>query len=240
MSCGCNDNGYTVSPKESVASQLENLITALLGTITKTITDGRAIWTTPCSPNDSITQFPRNAGEGVICYLLRVFTYYFTPFKGTHNSANPYYFNNLVTTGGAVYLALLDVPAGTLISNTTYWSQVLAPTAGPAGATGPAGSGSAINYAVTTKTGNYTVTNTDAVILCDPAATQTITLTAASAVNGKWFKVNNRTGAFTVNIVRAGSDTIEGSAGGETTLSLTYRCEGVTLVSDGVSKWSVF
>lgn len=240
MSCGCENNGYTVSPKESVASQLENLITALFGTITKTITDGRATWSTPCSPDDSLTCFPKNAGEGELCYLLRVFQDYFTPFLGVHDQSLAYCKGSIVTAGSSIYLAKSAVPANTLISNTTYWAVALTPPAGPAGPTGASGGGSAISYAVRTETGNYTATGTDAVILCNPSASQTITLPAASSVSGKWFKIKNLTGSFAVNIVRDGSDTIEGSVGAETSLALTYKGEGVTLVSDGTSKWAVF
>lgn len=235
--CGCNSNGYTVTPVESVSSSLDNLITSLLGTLTKTITNGRAVWSTPCSPDDSLSAFPRNAGEGFVCYLLRIFADYFTPFLGVHVQANAYSKGSLVTSGNSVYLALFDVPANTLITDTYYWQEALTPPAGPTGPVGPSGAGSATNYANATKTGNYTATNTDAVIFVDPAALTTITIPAAASVdNGKWYKIKNRTGAFGVILARSGADTIDGG----TSYNLTFANEAATLVSDGVSKWSVF
>jgi hypothetical protein len=46
MSCGCDNDpcNQILNENESVASQLGNLTTSLLGVITKTISKGRAIW----------------------------------------------------------------------------------------------------------------------------------------------------------------------------------------------------
>lgn len=234
--CGCNSNSYQVTPTESVASQLNNLIISLFGELTKTITNGRAVWSTPCSTNESIDGFPRNAGEGAMCYLLRIFAEYFTPFKGTHNAANAYYQNDIVSGAGGLYKAISDVPIGTLISNVTYWELILSATTGPQGPAGPAGSGSAIDYAVVVKTADYTATDTDAVIMVDPAAATEITLPAATAVAGKWYRIVNRTGLSAVTITPDGTDTINGAA----SYVLTFAKESILLVNDNGSDWSVF
>jgi hypothetical protein len=89
MSCGCNsgyDNGvyestcnadtpYPIISHESVPSLIDNLVAALYGQIEKNVTSGKIVWTIPCDPNNtaSISGIPRNAGEGLLCYFIRVF-----------------------------------------------------------------------------------------------------------------------------------------------------------------------
>lgn len=81
----CNNDNYNnicrqdipypqVSP-ESVPSLISNLVQALYGTISKSVVDGRVVWDIPCDPNNSaeVDQIPREEGEGLLCYLLRVF-----------------------------------------------------------------------------------------------------------------------------------------------------------------------
>lgn len=78
MSCESDvcrqDIPYPIVSQESVASILGNLTSALYGTITKTVVDGRVVWST-CDVNQQATVFgiPRNAGEGLMCYFLRAF-----------------------------------------------------------------------------------------------------------------------------------------------------------------------
>ena len=90
MSCGCSDNynsnsaynGYcnadTPYPSvshESVPSLIDNLVTALYGEIEKDVSSGKVVWNIPCDPNNTaqINNFPRNTGEGLMCYLIRFF-----------------------------------------------------------------------------------------------------------------------------------------------------------------------
>ena len=93
MSCGCDSgssydggygNGYnglcnadTPYPSvssESVPSLINNLTTALYGQIQKNVTNGQVTWTIPCDPNSTATinGIPRIAGEGLLCYIIRV------------------------------------------------------------------------------------------------------------------------------------------------------------------------
>ena len=98
MSCGCNNNsngspfgyspyGSACAPElpypqvsaESVPSLINNLTTALYGLISKSVVNGKVVWTTPCDgqfPNFTGTVFgiSRNAGEGLLCYFLRAFS----------------------------------------------------------------------------------------------------------------------------------------------------------------------
>jgi len=102
MSCGCNDNAFGYSPygsacapelpypqvsSESVPSLINNLTYSLYGTITKSIVNSQIVWTTPCDPNSTATinGFPRNNGEGLLCYLLRYFNYIATNGTTTIN-----------------------------------------------------------------------------------------------------------------------------------------------------------
>lgn len=230
----CDPCSSALNENESVNSQLTNLVTNLFGTLTKTVTNGRAVWAQPCDAYDSLTNFPRNDGEGLMCYFLRIFTSYYAAFKGIWSIANAYALNDVVVDTYSFYQAKSAVPVGVAIGNTTYWLLLLTAPAGPTGATGPAGSGSAINYAVTTKTAHYTASDTDAVIFVDPAAATTITLPAANAVSGKWYKIVNRTGAFAVTVIRAGADTLDGG----TSIVLTYANESTTVINDNSTKWS--
>jgi hypothetical protein len=81
----CNNDNYNnicrqdipypqVSP-ESVPSLISNLVQALYGTISKSVVDGRVVWDIPCDPNNSaeVDNIPREEGEGLLCYLLRLF-----------------------------------------------------------------------------------------------------------------------------------------------------------------------
>jgi collagen type VII alpha len=83
MSC-CNDLNsdvcrqdipYPQISSESVPSLISNLILALYGEITKSVVDGRVVWNIPCDPNNTAEadNVPREEGEGLLCYLIRVF-----------------------------------------------------------------------------------------------------------------------------------------------------------------------
>lgn len=78
MSCESDvcrqDIPYPIVSQESVASILGNLTSALYGTVTKTVVDGRVVWST-CDVNQQAVVFgiPRLTGEGLMCYFLRAF-----------------------------------------------------------------------------------------------------------------------------------------------------------------------
>lgn len=67
------DIPYPSVSHESVPSLIDNLVTALYGTITKTVVNRRVVWNIPCDPNNTATinGMPRNAGEGLLCYMIR-------------------------------------------------------------------------------------------------------------------------------------------------------------------------
>lgn len=68
----CGYNGVPDAANESVESTLANFIDAFFGSLTKTVVDGEVVWTLPCDLDTGIEGYPRNEGEGVACYLLRV------------------------------------------------------------------------------------------------------------------------------------------------------------------------
>jgi hypothetical protein len=72
----CSDIPYPQISAESVPSLIENLVYALYGTINKTVCNGRVVWNIPCDPNNTseVDDIPREEGEGLLCYLLRLFS----------------------------------------------------------------------------------------------------------------------------------------------------------------------
>ena len=86
MSC-CNDSNsnvcrqdipYPQISSESVPSLISNLVYALYGTISKSVVNGRVVWDIPCDPNNTaeVDDIPREEGEGLLCYLIRLFNDY--------------------------------------------------------------------------------------------------------------------------------------------------------------------
>jgi hypothetical protein len=57
---------------------ISNLVYALYGTIDKSVVNGRVVWDIPCDPNNTAEadSIPREEGEGLLCYLLRLFDEY--------------------------------------------------------------------------------------------------------------------------------------------------------------------
>lgn len=76
MSCGCNTNpcSHTSScdaTNEAISSQLSNFVSAFFGDVTKTCVNNQIVWSLPCDLDDGVPGFPRNAGEGIACYVIR-------------------------------------------------------------------------------------------------------------------------------------------------------------------------
>jgi len=78
MSCGCeqpdpNPCDPAITSPESVSSQLTNLTSQLFGSVTKTIVNGRFVWSPPCAASlpFNIYGVTPNVGEGMLCYIIR-------------------------------------------------------------------------------------------------------------------------------------------------------------------------
>lgn len=71
----CNaDTPYPSVSSESIPSLINNLTYALYGQVQKNVTNGQVTWTIPCDPSNipaTINNIPRNAGEGLLCYIIR-------------------------------------------------------------------------------------------------------------------------------------------------------------------------
>ena len=71
----CPDTPYPQVSHESVPSLIDNLVNALYGVITKSVKSGRVIWNIPCDPSTTpaeVSGIPREDGEGLLCYIIRV------------------------------------------------------------------------------------------------------------------------------------------------------------------------
>ena len=81
----CPDTPYPNVQHESVPSLIDNLVNALYGEITKTVSGGRVVWDIPCDPNSAaeILGIPRNDGEGLLCYFIRAFSSASGTYTGT-------------------------------------------------------------------------------------------------------------------------------------------------------------
>lgn len=72
MSCACTQTPCTCDPaKEPLSSSLNNFITEMFGTLTKTCVNNEVVWTLPCDLGAGAANFPRNSGEALACYFLR-------------------------------------------------------------------------------------------------------------------------------------------------------------------------
>lgn len=76
-SCSCNPCTCDVCDpnNEPLASALNNFIASFFGSISKTCVDNQVQWILPCDLNTGLAGFERRQGEGVACYLLRLFEF---------------------------------------------------------------------------------------------------------------------------------------------------------------------
>ena len=140
MSCGCNNTStacpdvpYPSISSESVPSLIDNLVYALYGTINKSVVNGRVVWDIPCDPNNTAEtdNIPREEGEGLLCYLLRVFNntidnhapFLRWGFDGNNDST--FQITGASNTFSSAYIAYVD---GVVQDPTTYTIAVGFPT----------------------------------------------------------------------------------------------------------------
>lgn len=73
--CGCNVccEDSCDPNNEPLSSALENFIEAIFGSLTKSCINNEIVWILPCDLTTGNALLPRNSGEGVACYLLRLF-----------------------------------------------------------------------------------------------------------------------------------------------------------------------
>jgi len=103
MSCNCSSSACSectpagsiceTCPADTTAeplpSTLENFILAIFGTVVKTEVDGVIVWTLPCDLDAGLPGNPRQTGEGVACYLLRLWNEGIMGLPGPQGATGP-------------------------------------------------------------------------------------------------------------------------------------------------------
>jgi len=228
------DNSYD---KESLASMIGNLIEQLFGAVDKTIIDGVATWSTPCSGESVIADYPRVDGEGLACYLLRIISLIRLRFRGYYSVLTQYSKGDIVLAGDGftLYVAEQDSTGQDLL-DADYWAVFLAAKAGP---TGPAG-GSDPTWTTVSPTANYTVLEDDQLI--KPSHTTAFELQLAIpqisslSANSKWYRFYLKSSQIAGARINAfAGDTI----GGLSSLLLNTQGESVLIVEDGANNWEI-
>lgn len=133
MSCNDNNNLYSQSccpdtpypnvQHESVPSLIDNLVYALYGEITKTVSGGRVVWNIPCDPAQSpaeVSTIPRNEGEGLLCYIMRI-------FQSTVGQFSPFSFWSFTGTGSQTTFSLSPSTITLDSSYLVYFNGVVQP-----------------------------------------------------------------------------------------------------------------
>lgn len=75
-SCNCNPcccSGGCDPNNEPLSSALDNFVEAFFGTLTKSCVNDEVVWILPCDLTTGNPILPRNYGEGIACYLLRLY-----------------------------------------------------------------------------------------------------------------------------------------------------------------------
>lgn len=77
----CPDN---TPEAETLQSMVDNMVVSFYGEVTKSAgaVEGTVDWSLPCNLDTGIEGYPREEGEGVACYLLRLYTAGITGFNG--------------------------------------------------------------------------------------------------------------------------------------------------------------
>ncbi len=135
MGCDCNnthsnvcrqDIPYPQVSHESVPSLIDNLVQSLYGNIVKTVSNGRIKWEIPCDPSYNPAEFqnfPRNQGEGLLCYILRYFEAQYTNSflqwnLGGDNQTYQFYLEGAYVPFPSSYLVYIN--GSVRIPNTEY------------------------------------------------------------------------------------------------------------------------
>jgi hypothetical protein len=99
--CGCSDCGGCggVMPcphpnmvrvdNEPLSSVMDNFVASFFGTVTKTVVNGQVVWTLPCNLDTGLPSNPRQTGEGLACYFLRLFLTGIIGLVGPQGPAGP-------------------------------------------------------------------------------------------------------------------------------------------------------
>jgi hypothetical protein len=277
MSCGCDSgyggygNGYGICAPdipypivshESVPSLLDNLVTALYGAfydpttgqgyITKSISPtGTIVWNIPCDPSNTATiaGVARNQGEGLLCYLLRVFTQYnpaqtnqanySTNLSGGVQGSIPYQ-----NASNTTYFLAPASSAGQVLASggpgsAPYWTSnsVAAPSATnlAGGAIGslPYQSNAGLTAFLSAGTSGYVLTQgSGAPVWTNPA---TLTVSSAATATTATSATSATSATKATNLAGATANTIPYQSASATTSYLPTGTSNQVLVSGGPS-----
>lgn len=136
--------------KEPLQSALANFILEFFGSVTKSCVNGKVVWTLPCDLASGIACYPRLPGEGVACYIMRLFELFGLVASGTWSDTTQYCKNAFVTYNGSGYVALQSTLGNQPDTSPTYWLLYVAQGApGPVGGSPLTTKGDVFVYGVT-------------------------------------------------------------------------------------------
>lgn len=69
----CGTSSINSAACETLPSQIENFTTHFFGSVEKSEVNGTVTWTLPCELEVGLENNPRQTGEGLACYFLRLF-----------------------------------------------------------------------------------------------------------------------------------------------------------------------
>lgn len=213
------DIPYPSVSHESVPSLIDNLVTALYGTITKTVVNRRVVWNIPCDPNNTATiiGIPRNTGEGLLCYLIRAlnitfngsYTFYGSfvgPLTGNASTATTLQTaRNISITGAATAPAVsfngsANISLNTSIANLPDSSLATITTAGKVSnsATTATNANTANSIVARDASGNFSVGSITGSLLGNATS-------ATNIANGSAGQISWQSGSSTTGFILAGT-----------------------------------
>lgn len=86
-SSNCAPCGTSTPECESLSSQITNFTAQFFGEVVKTELNGAISWSLPCNLDVGLDNNPRNDGEGLACYFLRLFQEGIIGLTGPEGSA---------------------------------------------------------------------------------------------------------------------------------------------------------
>ena len=248
MSCGCNDSPFGYSPygnlclpdtpypstsPESVSSLISNLTYSLYGQITKSVVNGKVAWTIPCDPNNSasLVAIPRQTGEGLLCYMMRVFNYIIPLLNGGAQVASAKTYYIAARSDGVAGVGTLASPF-----NGSSQTQFDALFANPNTASCPIPQNCVVKLLEGTYLSNGIVLPNGTSLIGDGANTTTLRLNSRSSVNaGEYTQLVSAVGD---NITISGI-TFDGNWQNLRQANSTIQLVGITGAGTGASALSL-
>ena len=222
------DIPYPSVSQESVPSQIDNLVNALYGAITKTVQNGRVIWDIPCDPTTApatILGVSRNTNEGLLCYIIRALGVTiptgFVTLDGIQTLINKTLtapvinsptINNLTATG------TLSLPAGSITTSMIANGSIVDIDVSASAAI--AYSKLALGSSIVNSDINSSAAISNSKLAGNPVSTNTASTIVLRDASGN-FSTGTITANLTGNVTGAGTSTFAGNVGIGTTSTST-------------------